>query len=164
MVSFRQVITDQDIDISADIIRKSFATVAAEFGITQERVPSNPAFITSATLKKQITPERFFYLLMHSNTDVGTVAIERSANEPGMYFIEKVAILPEWRHQNLGKELMRFAEDQIMKAGGSIASVAIIFENTRLKNWYEQQRYVEIKRKSFDHLPFTVSFLQKRLG
>ena len=164
MISFKQIKTDSDIDDCVTIIRTAFRTVADEFGITRENVPSNPAFITSDNLKGQITKDRSFYILFNQDSAAGTIAIEKSPNEKDLYIIEKVAILSEYRHQGLGKKLMNFAENQIKALGGNIVSVAIIYENLRLRSWYEQQGYVEHGRKKFDHLPFTVSFLQKHLG
>ena len=162
--TFRQVAPGDDLSMAVTILRESFGTVAADFGITFENCPSNPAYIDSDSLKEQLKGDRSFYLFCLNNEPVGSVAIEKSPDQPGVYYIERVAVLPDYRHKGLGKELMRFATELIISRGGKKISVAIVNENEVLKKWYASQGFAETAIRKFDHLPFTVSFLQKHLG
>lgn len=164
MTSLRQVISNYDIDTCVSILRSSFGTVAEEFGLTEKNTPSNAAFITTENLKKQISENRTFYLLDIQNNSVGTVAIEKSTDQPGTFFIEKLAVLPAFRHKGFGKELMEFATRMIIDRGGKKVSVAVINENTQLKTWYESQGFIQTSLRKFDHLLFTVCFMHKILG
>jgi hypothetical protein len=40
-----------------------------------------------------------------------------------------------------------------------MVSIGIIADHTILKNWYLKLGFIEGKTKSFDHLPFDVTFM-----
>ena len=163
MIEFKSVDFPADLGISKIIIRESFATVAEEFKLTMDNCPSNPAFIESDRLLNLPGECRQLFLLYDNKTAKGFVAVEKSLNEPGVYFIEKVAVLPDYRHRGLGKRIISFAQEEIIKSGGYIASIAIINENARLKTWYKSLNFMETRIRKFDHLPFTVCFMKKQL-
>jgi len=94
---------------------------------------------------------------------VGFVAIEKSQTEAEVYYIEKVSVIPEYRHKGMGKKIMEFARKRILELGGIRASLAIIDENTRLKDWYKTMGFIVTGVKKFNHLPFTVCFMTKEL-
>ena len=89
--------------------------------------------------------------------------VEKSENEKDTFYIEKVAIHPDYRHKGKGKQIMEFAENRINEFGGKRISVGLIDENKQLKDWYKSQRYNETGTKIFDHLPFNVCFMEKLL-
>jgi ribosomal protein S18 acetylase RimI-like enzyme len=163
-LTFKQVMPDDELSIAVNILRKSFGTVAAEFGLTEENCRSNPAFINEDLLKEQLKSEKTFFLLFHGDTPVGSVAIEKSPDQPGVYYIERVAVIPEIRHKGFGKELMNYATSRIISMGGKKISIAIIDENRVLKSWYAGQGFIDTGIRKFGHLPFTVCFMHKLLG
>lgn len=75
--------------------------------------------------------------------------------------MEKLAVLPEYRHKNYGAELVRFVFDYIRNRGGQKLSIGIIDEHTVLKYWYKELGFKEIGTQVFNHLPFTVCFMEK---
>lgn len=147
----------------AEILRKANATVTRELGLTRENSPTNPAFITDSMLKDQMNDERVFYGLFEEEFLRGVVALERSKDKEEVFFIERLAVVPEYRHKGYGKKLMEHCFNQATGAGAKYVSVAIINENGRLKEWYECMGFKETGRKKFSHLVFTVCFLQKEL-
>jgi diamine N-acetyltransferase len=44
-----------------------------------------------------------------------------------------------------------------------VISIGIIDEHTVLKQWYRKLGFTEVNRKKYDHLPFTVCSMEKRL-
>jgi len=163
MIEIKPVDFPADLDVSVKIIREAFTKVTEEFKLTVDNCPSNPAFIESDILLHQLTEYRELYLLYNNSVAQGFIAIEKSLNESGTYYIEKVAVLPEYRHKGLGKRILQFAQDRITQSGGIIASIAIIDENIRLKDWYKSLGFKETGIRKFDHLPFTVCFMKKQL-
>jgi ribosomal protein S18 acetylase RimI-like enzyme len=163
MIKFRLVDFPADLEVSTRIIREAFSTVASDFGLSIDNCPTNPAFINTEKLQNLLSESRELYLLYENSEAHGFVAIEKASDEPGVYFIEKVAVLPDFRHRGLGKQIMEFAQERILQSGGNIASIAIIDENTRLKNWYRSLNFQETSTKKFDHMPFTVCFMKKQL-
>ena len=163
MIEFKTVVFPDDLDTCTHIVRDSFITVADEFNLTPSNCPTNPAFIDPDHLLKLQADNRELYLVSYGGKPAGFVAIERSINEPGIFYIEKVCVLPEFRHLGMGTKIMGFAMERIKDREGTQASVAIIDENVQLKNWYKGLGFEVTGIKKFDHLPFTVGFMKKKL-
>lgn len=152
-----------DITILADLLNKSFRTIADEFGLTKDNCPSNNSFIDEASLKNQIDRGMDIYILFADKVAIGCVAIERSSQNPETFYIEKLAVLPEFRHHGYGQQLMNFASSEIKRSGGRTISVSLIDSNTKLKEWYSALGYTETCCKDYDHLPFRVCFMSKQI-
>ena len=146
------------------LLNDSFATVANDFSLTKENCPTNNAFITSEELKSQLTENIEFYSFNNSIAPVGFIAIERSSRDSGTFYIEKVAVHPDFRHKGIGEELMHFAESRIKTLGGNRISIGLIDSNIRLKEWYEKQGYTTFETKSYEHLPFDVCMMEKAIA
>jgi len=151
-------IAEPDIIASADIIRRSFATVAVEFGLTKENCPTNGAFLEVDRLLDEYRRGIKMFGLFSDNRQIGFVALERKDTD--IFYLEKLAVLPEFRHKRFGERLMDFAKEHVRQAGGKDISIGIIYENKRLLNWYKAFGFVETGTKQLDHLPFTVCFMR----
>ena len=160
---FKKVEKDNDLKEIGLVLNKSHLTIANEFGFTKETNPTNNAFIDPDTLRDQLNKGIELYQMTVNNNIVGCIAIEKSHKEAGTYYIEKVSVLPEHRHNGYGIKLMEYASDLIKGRGGKVIAIALIEENTRLKEWYRQQGFNETAIKKFDHLPFTVCFMNKNI-
>jgi diamine N-acetyltransferase len=154
-------IHDDEIDASASIIRRSFMSVAKDFHITQENCPTNPAFITSEKLMESKNKGIKFFGLFHGNIQIGCVAIEKAKDD--VFYMERLAVVPKHRHKGYGKELTDFVFKYAGFQGGKEVSIGIINENIELKNWYIKYGFTETSIRKYDHLPFTVCFMEKRI-
>lgn len=139
------------------VIRESFVTVAREFNITKHNVPSNPAFIEIESLQAMKKKGIDMYGAFTDGIIIGFVAIEKSNND--LYYMEKLAVLPDFRHNGYGLRLINFVVSTVREAGGRNISIGIINENNVLKNWYINNGFVVSGIKQFSHLPFDVCFL-----
>lgn len=157
----RQVTIQDDFDQYAKLLNESYLTVVDDFGITKENCPFHNAYINGDTLKSKLIPIREFYCLEDNNKPIGFIVIEKSERTKGTYYIEKVAIHPDYRHKGEGKKIMDFAENRINELGGKRISVGLIDKNQRLKKWYKSLGYRETGTKIIDHLPFDVCFMDK---
>ena len=81
------------------LLNEAFATVAKEFGLTKENSPTNNAFITGDALQLQLTENRELYCYEEKGKPIGFIAIEQSSKEPDTFYIEKMAVHPDYRHQ-----------------------------------------------------------------
>jgi ribosomal protein S18 acetylase RimI-like enzyme len=162
-MKFLKINSDSDLSVSVKVLNESHGTVAIEFGFTKETNPSNSAFIDTDTLKSQLEKGIELFLLMNEKEAVGCIAIEKSIKGPDTFFIEKVSVVPEYRHKGFGKKLMDFASDKIKNDGGKWVSIALINSNVILKKWYVNQGFVETGVKDFPHLPFKVCFMNKNI-
>ena len=158
-----KVTIQDDFHIYSKLLNDSFATVAAEFGLTKENSPTNNAFITQEELYSQLTESREFYYYEDNNVIIGFIAIEQSSNNQNIFYIEKVAVHPNFRNKGIGLELMNFATLRIMQLEGQEISIGLIDSNLILKEWYKTQGFIETGVKSYKHLPFNVCFMSKYL-
>ena len=141
------------------VIRDSFITVADEFNITKQNAPTNPAFIEIETLQTMKQKGIDMYGAFINNAVIGFVAIEKVSED--LYYMEKLAVLPEYRHKGYGTRLIDFVVETVKKAGGKKISIGIINENKVLKDWYIRNGFSETEIREFSHLPFTVCFLER---
>lgn len=141
------------------LIAASHKTVADHFGFTPESVPSSPAFMTPERLEQSLAdkPITFYTALLNGET-AGCCAIEDAGN--GIYYLERLSVLPEWRNRGVGEALTQHALQKVRQWGGKKVSIAIIGENEPLKLWYKRMGFSENGTKTFAHLPFTVLFME----
>jgi len=147
----------------ANLIRRAFETVASDFQLTSENCPSHPSFISTEKLTEMYDKGAFMFEWMDGKIPVGFVAIEQSDLTKPWWYIEKLAVHPEFRHKGIGEELMQFAIGEIKKRGGTFISIALIDEQAILKNWYTTLGFKWTASKKFDHLPFGVCFMEYEL-
>ncbi len=75
-------------------------------------------------------------------------------------YLERLSILPEFRHQGLGKMLVKQIVDKAIELKIKTIGIGIIAEQEELKKWYESLNFVLTGTKRFEHLPFTVGFME----
>ena len=155
--------TRNDIEKITKVINLSFKTVADDFGFTRQGVPTFPAYIEPVTIENQISKGLCLYGIIKGDRFGGSIGISKS-KDMNAFKIERLAVLPEYRHHGVGKKLMDFAYAEIVKNSGTIAQVEIVNENAQLKSWYERDGFFEIRIDTYRHLPFTVCVMNKELG
>ena len=144
---------------SASVIRESFKTVALEFNLTRKNCPTHSSFVTTRQLNELSRKGVKFFGLFLDNRQIGFIAVEKA--DATLYYVEKLAILPDHRHRCCGGKLMEFAFDYVRANNGKKVSIGIIDQHVVLKNWYKQMGFREISTEEYDHLPFTVCFMER---
>jgi GNAT superfamily N-acetyltransferase len=158
-LSIREIDSENELKNSARVIRSAFRTVALELNLIRENNPTHPSFMTTGRLKEDRNRDVKFFGLFLEDGQIGFIAIERA--DAALYYIERLAVLPEYRHRGYGKKLMEFAFEYIRANGGTKVSIGIINEQIILKNWYKGLGFEEMSTREFAHLPFTVCFMEK---
>lgn len=144
-----------------EIIRNSFITVAEELGLTENNCPSHTAFITIDKLEKQFNEGRPMFLFYQEDVPVGYFSLAKCSDE--VWELNNLAVLPEYRHLGIGKAMVDYAVATVENYGGNKISIGIIEENTTLKNWYLKLGFNHISTRKFEHLPFSVGFMELNL-
>jgi ribosomal protein S18 acetylase RimI-like enzyme len=160
-VSIREVRSTGGVRQAARIVRKSFATVAAQFGLSGENCPTHPAFLTDHDLADEMASGLCIYRLALHGKWVGIVGIRMMSRR--RYSIEKLAVLPDYRHRGHGAALVSFACEAARALGADVVRIGIIDEHEALKNWYIEQGFAVKLREQYERLPFAVCILEKRL-
>lgn len=142
----------------ADVIRRSFATVAKDFGWTRENAPGHVSFRTDDQLASKVKDGYFPFGLCVGEKIIGFVSLTDMGN--GSYELNKLAVLLEWRHYGYGKRVLDFCKKKVKDFGGSKITLDIIEEKTVLKNWYATNGFVHTGTKKFEHLPFTTGYME----
>ncbi len=154
-------IDEQELEECATVIRAGFLTVAKEFGITKENAPTNGAFIEKERLIEERAKGNRMYAAVQGDRLIGYMQLEKST--PEVYFLQKLVVLPEYRHMGIGKALLDYAKEKVAEWGGNKLSIGIIEENKVLKDWYLSYGFEPTTIRKFEHLPFTVGFMEFRL-
>ena len=147
-----------------NVIKKSFQTVADEFGFTIENAPRFTAFAT--------TVERSFYqleyehrLMMAYFSDEGKILGYYSIQflENNECELNNLCVLPEFRHKKIGEALL---EDAVARANSKNCTkmkIGIVEENTVLRCWYEKQGFIHTHCEKYDFFPFTCGYMERNI-
>ena len=161
MSEIKELTTETELETSVKVIADSFATVAAEFKLTKENCHTHHSFITLKQLTEMKRKGLKLFGLFVEGAQVGFVAVEKKKDK--IFNLEKLAVLPEYRHKGYGGELVEFVLNSVKDAGGKKLTIGIIDEHTVLKQWYVAKGFNQTARTKFEHLPFTVCFMEKPL-
>jgi ribosomal protein S18 acetylase RimI-like enzyme len=148
-----------DRETSVLVIRDSFVTVAEEFNITKENCPTHPSFVSIDNIEDLVARGISLFGLFNDEMQIGFVALEKGTND--LYYLEKLAVLPAFRRQGYGRQLVDFIVGKVTAQRGKKVSIGIIDESKKLKAWYRDCGFRETGTKTFSHLPFTVCFMER---
>lgn len=151
-------VTKDNLPECLDVIHQSFATVAADFGLTEENCPKHTSFIPLSYLETQMKWGWLMFGLYTDKRIIGYMSLSKEADKA--YELHNLAILPEFRHNGFGKQLLDHAKETVRSLGGSKIKIGIIEESTVLKNWYITNGFEHVGTKKFDHLLFTSGYLE----
>ncbi|MBP7902149.1 MAG: GNAT family N-acetyltransferase [Spirochaetes bacterium] len=160
MITFRKLTSKEEFADALSVLNRSFKTVADELGFTKESAPTNAAFMTLEKLIETTGESVSLYGLFEYGTIIGTVALEKSKENPEVYYLERLSVLPEKRHKGYGKMLMDYAKKQAALDNAKKISIGVIDSNKILKSWYIEYGFMETMTKSYEHLPFKVCFME----
>ena len=149
-----------DLSACADVIRRSFRTVADEFGFTEQNAPRFTAFA--------MTEER---LLWHMDGEHRIMYLDEEDGMPCGYYslllrgegaceLGNLSVLPEYRHKGIGGRLLAHAMERAKEQDCRVMEFSIVEENTVLRNWYESSGAVHMGTEKYDFFPFTCGYMK----
>lgn len=147
----------EDSELIARLIRESFCDVADKFNLSVENCPTHPAFCSSEWIDRAMGKEVRFFVLERDGTPGGCVAMEKP--KPGLYYLERLAVVPEFRRNGFGRELVGHVLNEARRLGAARVELAMIAAHAQLRRWYESQGFIAFETKTFPHLPFDVLFM-----
>lgn len=153
----------EELAACAALIRRSFMTVAEEFGITAANAPRFTAFATDeARLLHQLEAERRpMFVFEADGALLGYCSL--SLGEDGACELSNLAVAPEHRHAGIGKALLDHAAAAALEAGHGRMRIGIVEENRWLRAWYERLGAVHTGTRKFDFFPFTCGYMEMDL-
>ncbi len=153
----------EDIPTCVDLIRSSFMTVADEYGITIENAPRYTAFaISDDRLYRHMDQEhRPMFVAEEGGVLCGYYSL--LIQENGECELNNLAVLPQYRHRGIGKQLLEHSFTVAKNTGCRTMNIGIVEENTVLRKWYEENGAIHIGTQKFDFFPFTCGYLKREL-
>ncbi len=140
------------------LIRQSYADVARRFGITPQNGPTHPSACTADWIRSDRREGVRYFIASRGQMFVGCAALK--AATPDVFHLMRLAVLPLFRGQGIGRRLTRHVCRQARRAGASEVSVGLIAEQEELAAWYRRQGFVAVDHRRFRHLPFEVLFMR----
>jgi diamine N-acetyltransferase len=154
-----RVITNEPLEPNVTLIRRSFATVAAEMGITEKNAPRFTAFITKERLEETRRQGGIFWGLFIGGKQAGFIAVEKEPDNK--YWMKRLAVLPEYRHGGSGRALVDTVINYVRGLGEEKLYLGMVNEETVLKNWYLAMGLkVTAILNDIPNLPFTVALME----
>lgn len=154
-------IKQEDIAQCVDVIRRSFMTVADEFGFTEENASRFTAFATDENrINWHLNGEhRPMYGYFEGEKLVGYYSLMVKGD--GECELNNLCVLPEYRHKKIGFELLEDAFSKVVQLNCTKVNIGIVEENTVLRAWYEKYGFVHIGTEKYDFFPFTCGYMEK---
>ncbi len=110
-----------------------------------------------SALKKGIK----YYILERKNVPCGCVALDQAQSD--VFYLQRLSVLPQFRRNGFGELLVNYALNEAKRLGARRVEIGIISDQTELKDWYRKFGFSTKKENRFQHLPFVVAFMTKKL-
>ncbi len=157
-----RIADEADVELLADMIRKSHADVARRFNLTPENCPKHPSNCTAAWIVNDLARGVSYFLADWQGEPAGCVALEQADSE--MVYLERLSVLPENRRNGLGRRLVEHVISATDELRVPQIGIGIIADFVELKDWYLKMGFQEGETKAFAHLPFQVLRMTYRLS
>ncbi len=155
---------EEEIPACVALIRRSFGTVAEEFGFTVENAARFTAF---ATTEQRLTwhfhgEKRPMFVYENENGEIiGYYSLLLQENNECE--LNNLCVAPESRHGKVGEALLFHAYETAKEADCVKMNIGIVEENVQLRKWYEKYGAVHLGTKKYDFFPFTCGYMEKAL-
>lgn len=152
----------KDATLLAQLISDSFRDVAEKYFLTPENCPTHPSNYTPVRVEADFVKGVRYFVLEDEGKVCGCVAMEVVG--PEHCYLERLAVLPEYRRKGFGDTLVQCVVEQARALGLKRIEIAIIAQQTDLQRWYEARGFSVTGEKVFEHLPFKVKFMSTELS
>jgi N-acetylglutamate synthase-like GNAT family acetyltransferase len=154
--------TEGDAGCLASILREASRDVAERFGLTPENCPKHPSNCTTEWIEAGFQKGIVYSVLEEDSVPCGCVGLEQASSE--VCYLVRLAVHPNHRRQGFGAALVNHVCDKAQSLGARRVEIGIIAEHVALNRWYEKLGFCHKNTAEFEHLPFTVAFMEKELA
>lgn len=160
-IEFREIKLEIEMLESAKTISQSFMTVAKDFDISKKDCPRYAAYINHNKLKASRAKGDKLFGFYLNKKQIGFVSLEKATDT--VWYLMKLSVLPEYRKNGYGEKLMDFVINHVKKNNGKLISTGVMDKNQKLKNWFKKFGFEEGSKRDYDHIPFTICFMEKEI-
>ena len=151
-------LSSEDLPAFADVIRKSFATVAKDYGLTIENFPNHWSFATNERLSEKLKNNCHSYGYFEDEKLVGFVSLTDVGES--VFELGTLSVLPEYRHLGYGKALVDFCKEKTREFGGNKILISLVDTHIVLKKWYLSNGFLHIETKKYEHIPLPIGYME----
>ncbi|MEP0072769.1 MAG: GNAT family N-acetyltransferase [Marinomonas sp.] len=158
----------EDAEVIAHLIREANKPVAKEFGITPDNCPKHPSCCEKRWVEADFKRGERYFMLTENTLPVACVAYETKtmASEKAganKAYLNRLSVLPEHQNKGLGLALAQYIIELARLDAINMISMGIIAKHSKLLNWYEKMGFIQCGTKHFEHLPFSVTYMNYTL-
>ena len=118
------------------LIRQAYADIARRFNLSVHNAPTHPSLCTQDWIRSDRRAGVRYFLAARGRLQIGCVAVKPAT--PGCHYLMRLAVLPLFRRQGVGRRLIDHACDEARRAGASEVSAGIIAPQSELTAWYRR--------------------------
>ena len=158
-------ITKPELPACLRVFHLGYETVAAEFGLTEENCPDRGrASLPLEKLTAAFDAGTDMYGYFAGDEIVGYLGMRiESGFFKKICKLDDIVVLPEYRGNGYGKTLLDFCKAKAREAGADKIKLGMINDNKQLRQWYEDNGFVNAGYKKYEGAPFTVGHMECRL-
>ncbi len=156
-----QSLTAEQLPQCLETVHRAFGANCERFGFTKENYPSCAAFLTLDDLIKAKQQGTHFYAICIDGKVAGCVQLKRINGDT--YSFTRFAVLPEYQHLGLGRRLVNHCREKATEYGAKKMTLLMIYENEKLRHFYESCGFVLVETKRDDSHPFLCGIYEMRL-
>lgn len=154
---YRCLNENEDCDEAVKVVRRSFSTVRDDLGIESEVFPAFAAFYTLQKMKRELRDGAVFVGAYEAATHVLTGLVGIQKKDDGKGKILHLAVLPDYRHEGIGRRLMFEAECIALNYGIHKLELGYVHENMKVGEFYTALGYKVDKTRKYKQTGFSVS-------
>lgn len=156
--------TTADARAIASLIRRSFRRQVDLLELRRADCPEYVGFETADRVRRRMQRGDHVLVANLAGRLVGTVTFSGVVGDLRKGEIARLAVLPRYRGNGLGKSMMETAETALRQVGATVAEISLVAKFGRLRSYYEALGYTTTRLQRFDALPFEVLFMEKRIA
>ncbi len=146
----------EELPICLELIHVCFKTVADRLNLTQDNCPGHTSYMPIEKLQKFWDWGFHMYGLYEDQKIIGYISISLVPDRENVYAIHNLCVLPEFRKNGYGKQLLDYAKQKAKDLDGKILFVDFIEEDKPLRDWYIKNGFIHKGTEKYNHLIFTV--------
>ena len=150
-----------DAQTIAFIVSESNKDVAEQFNLNKENNPKHPSFYTKHLVLSDFSRGQEYFIYRKGDSSMGCVRFEHP--RPDTAYLNRLSVLPKYRHIGIGTMLVRHVFEYSKSKNIEKISIGIIATHEILKTWYLSFGFIEGDTKTFEHLPFDVTYMRYEL-
>ena len=151
----------EDADQIAAVISQANKDVADLFNLTFENAPKHPSFCTREWILTDIDRGQRYFVHRNDHIITGCVAFEQA--DAATAYLNRLAVLPAYRRHGIGQALVDHILSLAWTKGNRTVSIGIIAAHDHLAKWYRRLGFIDAGSQKFDHLPFEVKYMHRKL-